>query len=143
VDLVDHRGVGLARCAPGQRSPVEGRVDSAPTIAGGLVLCGTRDGWVYALNRDDGRLVWRFLAAPRRELMVADGQLESPWPVLGSVNATDEGVWAVAGRHTDTDGGMWWWRLDTATGKSLADGRVGSDQRKDRTYDTNGPGAGG
>lgn len=121
------------------RRVVDGRVDSAPTIYRGLVLAGTRNAWLYAFNRDSGELVWRFNAAPRRELIAVDGQLESPWPLFGSVNVDERGLYAVAGRHTDTDGGLWWWRLDPATGKILGKGRLGSDDLKTTTYGGHNP----
>ncbi|MCR4412062.1 MAG: PQQ-binding-like beta-propeller repeat protein, partial [Thermoguttaceae bacterium] len=62
-----------------------GRIDTPPTIHRGLCLFGTRSGYVYALRADDGRLVWRLRAAPADERIVAYGQVESPWPVPGSV----------------------------------------------------------
>ena len=118
------------------RTTVEGRVDSQPTIAQGTVFAGTRSGWLYAFNRDTGELIWKLRAAPRREQIVVDGQLESPWPLFGTVTVDDEGVWAVAGRHNDCDGGLWWWRLDAATGKPLASGRLGRDELRNDTGDT-------
>lgn len=110
------------------RTTVDGRIDSSPTIRSGLIYAGTRNGWVYALNRDNGELVWRFFAAPRRERFVSFGQLESRWPLHGSILVDEDGVWAIAGRHNDTDAGLWWWRLDPVTGKPLASGRLGSDE---------------
>jgi hypothetical protein len=125
-------GLDPASGAERWRVAVEGRIDSAPTIYNGLVLLGTRNGWLYALNRDSGELVWRFHCAPRRELIAADGQLESPWPLLGSVTADERGIYAFAGRHSDADGGLWWWQLDAA-GNVLHHGRVGSDDLKPTT----------
>ena len=58
-----------------------GRVDSPPTIYHGRVLFGSADGWVYCLRAADGRLVWRFRAAPIDRRMVAYEQFESAWPV--------------------------------------------------------------
>lgn len=49
------------------------------------VLFGSRDGWVYCLQASDGQLVWRFRAAPEERKMMAFEQLESTWPVHGSV----------------------------------------------------------
>lgn len=122
------------------RVPVDGRIDSAPTIYRGLVLAGTRMGSIYALNRDTGELVWRFRAAPRHDTLIADGQVESVWPCFGSVNVDERGVMAVAGRHTDTDGGLWWWRLDPATGEVQGQGRFGADELKMQTYGGGNPG---
>ncbi|MFM2091532.1 MAG: hypothetical protein RLZZ127_2021, partial [Planctomycetota bacterium] len=137
VVAVSHRQqiVGLDPATGGERwrTTVDGRVDTPPTIHQGLVLAGTRNGWLYALNRDSGAVVWRFCAAPRRELLVSDGQLESPWPLSGSVTITPDGILAFAGRHTDADGGIWWWRLDPHTGAVLSSGRFGADQLKDST----------
>jgi len=109
------------------RSTVDGRIDTAPTIRKGVVYVGTRNGWVYALNRDNGKLIWRFFAAPRRDKLMTFGQLESRWPLFGSVLVEDDGVWAFAGRHNDTDAGLWWWRLDATSGKPISSGRLGSD----------------
>jgi hypothetical protein len=98
-----------------------------------LVYVGTRTGWVYALNLDSGDMVWRFFAAPRRERVIAFGQLESPWPLHGCVLVDDDGVWAIAGRHNDLDGGLWWWNLDPLTGEARSNGRLGRDDLRSTT----------
>ena len=67
------------------RFTANGRIDTAPTLHRGLCLFGTKSGWVYCLRADDGRMVWRLRAAPTEEQIVAYGQLESPWPIPGSV----------------------------------------------------------
>ena len=107
------------------RIAVDGRVESPPTIHRGLVLFGTRNGWVCAVNRDGGESVWRYFAAPSAERIAVNGQLESVWPVFGSVVAEGADVWAFAGRHSDLDGGIRWVRLDAATGAPRAAGRLG------------------
>ncbi|MHC4567579.1 MAG: outer membrane protein assembly factor BamB family protein, partial [Planctomycetota bacterium] len=61
----------------------DSRVDSPPTLHGGLAIFGSADGQAYCLGADDGELIWRFDAAPNRRLVTAFGQLESPWPVPG------------------------------------------------------------
>jgi len=73
------------------------RVDSSPTIHEGLVLFGCRDGWVYCLRASDGVLVWRFRAAPRQRRIVAFEQVESPWPVPGSVLITRGVAYQITG----------------------------------------------
>jgi outer membrane protein assembly factor BamB len=128
--LVDHQQIVAIDPSTGQerwRVAVDGRIDSSPTVRHGLVYAGTRNGWVYALNRDSGELAWRFFVAPRRDRMLAFGQLESRWPLHGSVLVQEDGVWVFAGRHNDTDAGLWWWQLDAITGVPLASGRLGSD----------------
>jgi outer membrane protein assembly factor BamB len=114
-------------------TPVDGRVDTAPTIYQGLVLVGTRLGWVYALNRDSGALVWRFLAAPRGRSIVAHGQVESAWPVFGTVTVINGLAWVSAGREISMDEGLWWWGLDPASGavrKTCQTGLSGDWQRE-------------
>lgn len=96
-----------------------GRIDSAPTVHDGLVLFGCRDGSVYCLRATDGALVWRFLAAldPRR--IVSYEQVESVWPVQGSVLVQDGAVYFAAGRSSFLDGGIFVYGLDVKTGKML------------------------
>jgi outer membrane protein assembly factor BamB len=101
-----------------------GRIDSSPTCWRGLVLFGASDGTVTALRASDGALAWRFLAAPERRSIVVDGQVESLWPVHGTVLVVQGKVFAVAGRHTSADGGLWLWRLDAVTGAIEARERI-------------------
>jgi len=94
-----------------------GRIDSPPTIANGLAVFGCRDGWVYALRCADGELAWRFRAAPEEGKLVAQGQVESVWPVHGSVLIQDGFVYACAGRNSYLDGGVRSVKLDLQTGQ--------------------------
>jgi len=98
-----------------------GRVDSPPTIYRGRVLFGARDGWVYCLQAADGQLAWRFRAAPEERKMMAFEQLESTWPVHGSVLVQNDVLYCVAGRSAFTDGGMRLLRLDPMTGEKLGE----------------------
>jgi len=95
------------------------RVDSPPTVHNGLALFGSADGRVHCLRAADGAIVWRFDASPRRRLVTAFGQLESPWPVPGSVLVHDGKCWFAAGRSSYLDGGIHLYALDPATGKVL------------------------
>jgi len=99
------------------RYTANGRIDTPPTIHRGLCLFGTKSGWVYALRADDGRLVWRLRAAPHEQRIVAYGQVESPWPVPGSVLAVDETVYFAAGRQPLADGGILTFAADCANGQ--------------------------
>jgi len=95
------------------------RVNSPPTLHEGLVLFGSTDGRVYCLRAADGALVWRFEAAPYRRLVTAFDQLESPWPVPGSVLIHDGKCWFAAGRSSYLDGGIRVYALDPATGRVI------------------------
>ena len=97
-----------------------GRIDSPPTVAQGRVVFGSADGYVYCLSSDDGRLAWRFRAAPDERRIMAFGQLESAWPLHGSVLVLDGAVYCVAGRSSYLDGGMVLDRIDLKTGEPLA-----------------------
>ena len=96
---------------------VGGRVDSPPTIYEGLALFGCRDGWVYALRAADGTLAWRFRAAPHERWIVSQGQLESAWPVHGSVLVVNGLLYAAAGRSSYLDGGMHLVAIEPHTGE--------------------------
>jgi len=98
-----------------------GRVDSAPTIHRGMVLFGSADGWVYCLRQGDGALAWRFRAAPRDRLIMVRGQLESAWPVHGSVLVNEGTLIVAAGRSSYLDGGIYVYRLDPGTGRKLSE----------------------
>jgi len=95
-----------------------GRIDSTPTIHNGLVLFGCRDGRVYCLRATDGALVWRFRAAPDRRV-TSYGQLESLWPIQGSVLVQDGIAYFAAGRSSFLDGGIMVYGLDAKTGRVL------------------------
>ncbi len=100
---------------------VGGRVDSPPTFHAGRVLFGSADGWVYCLRADDGELVWRFRAAPMDRRLMAYEQIESLWPVHGSVLVQDDTVHFVAGRSIFVDGGMRLIQLDAQTGELVSE----------------------
>jgi len=93
-----------------------GRVDSPPTWHKGRLLFGSRDGWVYCLRAEDGRLAWRFKGLPDRSIC-AYRQVESAWPVNGSILIKDDIAYFCAGRNSFLDGGMVLFGLDTETGR--------------------------
>ena len=103
----------------------DGRIDSPPTIAGGLCLFGTRNGLVYCLRASDGELVWRFRAGPCDRRIFAYDQLESVWPVHGSVLVDEKlsggrpVVYFAAGRSSHLDGGIRVYALGLADGGVL------------------------
>ena len=101
-----------------------GRVDSPPTVYQGMALFGSADGWVYCVRAADGALAWRFRAAPQERRIVAKNQVESAWPVHGSVLLQNGAAYVSAGRSTYLDGGINVYALDPATGKLLHDAHL-------------------
>jgi len=98
-----------------------GRIDSSPTVYEGTVLFGCADGWVYCLRAEDGALAWRYLVAPADRQIVAYQQVESIWPVHGSVLVVNDTLYALAGRNMFFDGGMRLVRLNPKTGKKISE----------------------
>lgn len=98
-----------------------GRVDSPPTIHKGAVIFGCADGNVYCLRAEDGELAWKFKAAPSIERHMAFEQLESVWPVHGSVLVKNDHAYFVAGRSNFLDGGLRFYGLDVDTGKVVSE----------------------
>lgn len=96
----------------------DARIDSPPACYKGTVLFGSRDGWVYCLRASDGALAWRFKDLPDR-LIGAYGQLESKWPVAGSVLILNDTLYFAAGRSSYLDGGIFLYALNPATGRLL------------------------
>ncbi|UCF14274.1 MAG: PQQ-binding-like beta-propeller repeat protein, partial [Phycisphaerales bacterium] len=122
VSAIDEHKIIALDAENGQRKwtfTAGGRVDSPPTIYRELALFGSADGWVYCLRLTDGELIWRFRAAPQELNTVALGQVESVWPVHGSVLVLDGIAYAAAGRSSHIDGGIILYGLDPATGKVL------------------------
>jgi outer membrane protein assembly factor BamB len=107
-----------------------GRVDSPPTIHKQTVVFGSADGWVYCLRQTDGAMLWRFRAAPTDRLIVVRGQLESVWPVHGSVLVSDNKLIVAAGRSSYLDGGIYVYKLDPETGKKLSETVIHSPDPK-------------
>lgn len=98
-----------------------GRIDSPPTVHNNRLFFGSADGWIYCVRATDGALVWRFRGAPQERRIVVRGQLESAWPVHGSVLVEDGTLVASAGRSSYLDGGIYIYRLDPATGRQLSE----------------------
>ena len=104
-----------------------GRVDSSPTVWQDSVLFGSADGWVYCLRATDGNLRWRFLAAADERRTVALNQIESIWPVNGSVLIQDGLAYVAAGRSSYLDGGIRLYALDPRTGRVVHEKHVCND----------------
>jgi len=86
-----------------------------------MAVFGSADGWIYALNAADGKLAWRFRAAPEARLTFVEGRLESVWPVHGTVVIHEDKLVATAGRSSYLDGGIRLYRLNPNTGEMLSE----------------------
>lgn len=108
-----------------------GRIDSPPTIYEGKALFGSADGRLYCLRASDGALIWSFLAAPTDERHMAFEQIESVWPVHGSVLVRDGAVYCVAGRSMFLDSGLRLYKIEVDSGRILQNRTL--DRFEDRT----------
>jgi len=132
VASIDTHTVHALDAASGKRLwhyTAGGRVDSPPTVHRGLVLFGSADGYVHALGSADGALAWRFRAAPMDQRLMSFEQVESVWPVHGSVLVRDGVLYCVAGRSMFLDGGLRLLRLDPMTGQLLSETVMGDREQ--------------
>ena len=106
------------------RYTAEGRVDSPPTYYDGMLLFGTRNGWLYALNAETGQLAWRYACTPQDWLVGASDQIQSAFPVCGSVLVQGGVVYAAAGLSSLLYGGITLVGLDPFTGNVIHHTRV-------------------
>ncbi len=128
VPLVDEHQLVALNAADGSevwRFCTGGRIDSPPSYHNGRLLFGSADGCVYCLSAADGRLIWRRRIVAEDRRIAAFGQLESAWPVHGSVLIDDDGspkpatAFCVAGRSSHLDGGLRMCALNASTGEVL------------------------
>jgi len=126
VPLVDEHQIVACNVADGAvlwRFHAGARIDSPPTYDRGSLLFGSADGCVYRLRADNGQLVWKLRAVPENLQITAFGQLESAWPVHGSLLVADDPVtgatmaYFAAGRSSHLDGGLRLFAVDAATGE--------------------------
>lgn len=97
-----------------------GRIDSSPTIYKRRVLFGSADGWVYCLSLQSGAVEWQFRAAPQAMQVGIESQLESAWPVHGSLLIQNDVLYVTAGRSSYLDGGIVLYRIDPVTGEKIS-----------------------
>jgi outer membrane protein assembly factor BamB len=123
VASVDRHQVWAIDAKSGERTwsfTAGARVDSPPTIKGGRAIFGCRDGYVYSVRLSDGMMVWRLNPTGQDRHMVANGQVESAWPIHGSVLIEDDVAYVMAGRSSYLDGGMALHRINHRTGEILS-----------------------
>ncbi|WP_298869389.1 PQQ-binding-like beta-propeller repeat protein [uncultured Gimesia sp.] len=109
--------IDLSTGAQKWRFYANGPVRFAPIIFENNVYFAADDGHFYCLNSDDGKLKWKFRAAPNGRKALANGRLSSVWPIRGGAVLSEGkiyftcGVWPFEGTFLYT--------LDAQTGKAL------------------------
>lgn len=68
----------------------------APAAANGKIFFTSDDGHCYALNAQDGKLLWKFRGGPSDRKALANGRLASAWPARGGVVVRDNTVYFAA-----------------------------------------------
>ena len=119
VPVVDEHRVVALNASDGTQAwafTAGARVDTPPTLYKGMALFGSADGRVYSLRASDGELAWARRVAPRDEFMGSMGQIESRWPVHGSILIQDGLAYLAAGRSSYLDGGIFLYVLEPETG---------------------------
>jgi len=96
-----------------------GRIDSSPTWDRGRLLFGSADGAAYCLDAKEGIPAWRFEAARTPSRIVSYNQLESLWPVHGTILVRDDKAIVISGRTPYLDGGIVVYELNVADGVIL------------------------
>ena len=95
----------------------EGPIRFAPAALGNRVFVGSDDGFLYCLETDTGKLLWKFRAVPSARKVLGNGRMISLWPVRGGPVAKDGKVWFAAGVWPTE--GVFVHCVDAQTGKSI------------------------
>ncbi len=96
----------------------EGPVRFAPVVSGDLVMFGSDDGWLYAVEAGSGALKWKTRGAPEDRAdyrMLVNSRMCSRWPVRGG--AVVQGGTVFFGCGIWPSEGVWLVAVDVATGK--------------------------
>ncbi len=75
----------------------EGPVRLAPAAWEDRVFVASDDGWLYCLEADRGRLLWKFRGGPSDRKVLGNGRLISTWPARGGPVVADGTVYFAAG----------------------------------------------
>jgi outer membrane protein assembly factor BamB len=124
-DLEGLRVVALDKNSGKQKwiFPVGSRVEFSPSLYKGLCLFGARDGWVYCLDANTGRLVYKLLAAPAEAYIGGREGIQSLWPAHG-VAVIDGVAYTATGVVTNMHGGITLCAFRPETGQLLWKQRV-------------------
>jgi outer membrane protein assembly factor BamB len=136
--VLEHRVTATRDGKPVWNFVTGGRIASrgGPLTDGERVYFGSHDGYVYAVNLEDGSLAWRYLAAVADMRMVAFGQVESAWPVF-SIVLHEGKIYCSAGRHQELEGGIRFHCIEASSGKGLWHVRYQSGMMTDQHHEPN------
>ena len=95
----------------------EGPIRLAPALHGGLVLAGSDDGFLYALDARTGKLAWKYRAAASDKRLPGNGRMISMWPIRCGIAVDDNQVFFAAGLFPNQ--GVFLCCLDARTGKEV------------------------
>ena len=99
------------------RFVTDGPVRLAPVVHKGRVYFGSDDGYLYCVDAETGRLVWRFRGGPSDRKVLGNERLISTWPVRGGPVLLDGTLYFSAG--------IWPWMgifvhaVDAASGEAV------------------------
>ncbi|MBA7483213.1 Outer membrane protein assembly factor BamB [subsurface metagenome] len=68
-----------------------GPVRLSPVVWKGRVFVGSDDGFVYCLNANNGKLLWKVRGGPNDEKLIGSGRMISRWPIRTGV-LVDAGI---------------------------------------------------
>ena len=97
----------------------EGAIRFAPLCHEGKIYFGSDDGYVYCVDGESGKLVWKFQAAIGNRRIIANGRISSQWPVRTGLAMRDNVVYAACGVFPSEDRGVMVYALSTADGKPV------------------------
>ena len=75
----------------------QGPVRFAPVAWKKKVYVGSDDGFLYSLDAETGKLIWKFRAVPSNRKVLGNRQLISTWPVRGGPVIEDGKIYFAAG----------------------------------------------
>ena len=74
-----------------------GPIRLAPTVFKGRVFFGSDDGFVYCLEADNGKLLWKKQGGPNDEKLLGHGKMISRWPIRTGVLIDEDVAYFGAG----------------------------------------------
>lgn len=94
----------------------DGPARFAPTFMKDRLYFVSDDGYLYCLQADSGRLLWRFRGAPADDRVLGNGRLVSAWPARGAPLVHEDTVYFGAGLWPLM--GTFMYAVDAETGKA-------------------------